>query len=230
MQEAGRKLAARLCVNRFLQNCDGRWRVIPLLLAIFVASPPRAAVAHDLFTVYIQHGVQLSVGAKHVDLTLDLTFFEEWSAKERLAMDTDSNGRISRSEMDAYVKKIASRISQQVKLRVAGREVALAPLYEPEVDLLGDDKVGPAHHRLRLFFFAVTPAEIHAGDEIVVEDSLWVKAKALGTSQAEGQDGATFEAKPVGDLTPAPAQPNAARRFTFRCTKPPAAITNAPKH
>ena len=103
MREAGRKLAVRLCVNRFLQKIDGRWRVIPLMLVIFAASPPRTALAHDLFTAYIQHGVHLSVGAKHVDLTLDLTFFEEWSAKERLAMDTNNNGRISRSEVDAYV-------------------------------------------------------------------------------------------------------------------------------
>ena len=112
-----------------------------------------------------------------------------------------------------------------MKLQVAGREVALAPLYEPEVDLLSNDKGGPAHHRLRLFFFAVTPAQIRAGDDFVVEDSLWLKAKALGTSQAEGEDGTKFEAKQVGDLT-TPTQPTEARRFTFRCTKPPTALND----
>jgi hypothetical protein len=214
-------------LNNLIQISRGRRRVVFLILAALAASLPRATVAHDLFTGYIQHGVRLAVGARHVDLTIDLTFFEEWSAKERLAMDTDNNGRISRSEVEAYVKKIAPRISQQVKLHVAGREVALAPLYDPEVDLLSDDKVGPAHHRLRLFFFAVTPAEIRAADDLVVGDSLWLKAKALGTLQAEGQDGATLEARPVGDSALAPTKPTEARRFTFRCLKPPTAASEA---
>lgn len=159
---------------------------------------------------------------------VDLTFFEQWSAKERLTMDADGNGQISRSEVDAYVKTVAARISHQVKLRLAGRELALAPLYEPEIDLLGNDKVGPAHHRLRLFFFTVTPATLQPGDEFVVDDALWLKARAIGTSHAEAEEGAAFEAKPVGDFTLASKQSDEARRFTFRCLKPPPAKPNAP--
>lgn len=201
----------------------------PLLLAGLVIGLWQHAAAHDLFTAYVQHGVHLTVGARHVDLTLDLTFFEEWSARERLAMDTDGNGRVSRQEVDAYVKQLAPRISRQMKLRVAGRELALAPLYDPEIDLLANDKVGPGHHRLRLFFFAATPAGMQAGDEIAVEDSLWPKAKAIGTLQAEGRDGAAIETKEVGDLVLASAQPDEARLFKFRCLKPPQANTAAPK-
>ena len=200
-----------------------------LLLASIVIGLPHTAVGHDLFTAYVQHGVHLTVGARHVDLTLDLTFFEEWSARERLAMDTDGNGRISRREVETYVKQLAPRISRQMKLRVAGRELDLAPLYDPEVDLLANDKVGPGHHRLRLFFFAATPAGMQAGDEIVVEDSLWPKAKAIGTLQAEGRDGATIETKEIDDLVLASARPDEARLFKFRCLKPPPANLAAPK-
>ena len=168
----------RIHVNQFLQIRRGPrqvTRLILLLLVGFTANLPRATFAHDLFTAYVQHSVRLSVNASHIDLTLDLTFFEEWSAKERLAMDTDSDGRISRREMDVYVKKLAPQIAKQVKVRVAERELSLAPLYEPEIDLLGNDQTGPAHHRLRIFFFAMTPAQLHAGDQIVIEDSLWPK-------------------------------------------------------
>ncbi len=200
-----------------------------LLLAGILIGLRQHAAAHDLFTNHVQHSVHLTVGARHLDVTLDLTFFEEWSARERLAMDTDGNGRISRSEVEACVKQLAPRISRQMKLRVAGRELDLAPLYDPEIDLLANDKVGPGHHRLRLFFFAATPAGMQAGDEIAVEDSLWLKAKAIGTLQAEGRDGATVETKEIGDLVLASARPGEARWFKFRCLKPPLANTVEPK-
>ena len=222
----------KLCVSNLFQILRGRWRsvgVIFLMLAGFAASRPRAAVAHDLFTAYVQHGVHLTVGARNVDLTLDLTFFEEWSARERLVMDTDGNGRIARSEVEAYVKQLAPQVFRQVKLRVAGRELDLVPLYDPEIDLLANDKVGPGHHRLRLFFFAPTPPALRAGDEIVVEDSLWPLVKAIGTPQAEGHDGATVETREIGDPLLAPVRPDESRGFKFRCVKPPLANPVAPK-
>jgi len=55
------------------------------------------------------------------------------------------------------------------------KEVALTPLYDPELDLLSNAKTGPAHHRLRLFFFAPTPPALTAGAEMVVEDRLCPK-------------------------------------------------------
>jgi hypothetical protein len=162
------------------------------------------------------------VGARYIDLVLDLTFFEEWSARERALMDADTNGRITRSELESYVKKLAPQLATQVQLCVGGREFTPVPLYDPEVDLLADDKVGPAHHRLRLFFFLPTPANLGPNSEIVVEDRLWPDAKGLGTLQAEGHDGCTLEAQKPGEPAFNPARPGEARLFRFRCVKPPA--------
>jgi hypothetical protein len=192
-----------------------------LLLAGLVPEWRREAAAHDLFAAYIQHRIHVTVRAKYVDVTLELTFFEEWSWLERQAMDADHNGHISRAELESYVKRLAPVVAEQVSLRLAGREVDLAPLYEPEVDLLSNDETGPAHHRLRLFFFAPRPAALRAGDELVVEDSLWPKAKALGTVQAEGQDGCALEAEQPDDPAFAPALSGEARCFKVKCLKPP---------
>jgi len=182
---------------------------------------PRVAEAHALFAAYVQHGVNVKLDAQHLDVTVNLTFFEEWSAKERQAMDKDGNGRISRSEVDLYVKELAPRISKQLKLRVGGREISLALLYDPEIDLLGEDKVGPGHHRLHLLFFALSSVGLHQGDVITVEDSLWPKAKALGTVQVECGDGGAFESKQVGDFDSISERPNEPIRFTLRCLQPP---------
>jgi hypothetical protein len=213
-------------VSRFVPSGRGRRPRLFLALAVFAASPPRAGVAHEVFAACVQHEARLTVSARHVDLTLELTFFEDWSARERLAMDADGNGRVSRREAEHYARNLAARIAGAVTLRVGGRPLPLAPLYDPEVDLLGTDRVGPAHHRLRLVWFARTPT-LRAGDEVVVEDSLWLKATALGTGRAGGEDGATFEAKPPGDAAPVLLPPGEPRRFTFRCVKPPATVADA---
>jgi hypothetical protein len=210
--------------NRF--QTSRRWRRMGwpgwLLVAGFVIGLGRHAAAHDLFTNYVQHSVQLTVGARCLDLILDLTFFEAWSARERQAMDANADGHITRSELTAYLKKLAPELCRQIKLRVGGREVPLVPLYDPEVDLLANDQTGPGHHRLRLFFFAPTPTALQAGEEIIVEDRLWPEAKVLGTVQAEGRDGCTLTTEISINPDFASVRPDDARWFKFRCLKPPA--------
>lgn len=152
-------------IQKVLQGRRRMARPVRLLPAGIVIGLWQAAAAHDLFTNYVLHSVHLTVGARHLDLTLGLTFFEEWSARERQAMDADANGRIARSELESYLKQRAPQLSGQVKLRVAGRGLQLTRLYETEVDLMANDKIGPGHHRLRLFFFAPTPATLRANDE-----------------------------------------------------------------
>jgi len=192
------------------------WRLFALV-AIGMSS---SAEAHDVLGTYVQHGVHLTIGMDHVDVTLDLTFFEEWSTRERRTMDADASGKITRTELNSYVTKFAPQLAQQVKLRVAGREVPLVPLYDPEVDLLANDTVGPAHHRLRLFFFAPTPM-LQEKDEIVIEDHLWPEAKALATSAAEGRDGCTLTAEDSAHAGSAPLRPDGAHVFKFRCLGAP---------
>jgi hypothetical protein len=182
---------------------------------------PRDSAAHEQLAAFVQHRILLTVGERYIDLSLDLTFFEEWSAQERRAMDADGDGRITRPESESYLKKLAPALAQQLKLRVAGRELDLVPLYDPELDLLGSSQIGPAHHRLRLWFFGSTPATLRAGDEIVVEDRLWPQAKALGSLQVEGRDGYALEAATPGDPGLAAARPGEARLFHARCLKAP---------
>jgi hypothetical protein len=199
-----------------------------LLLAGMVVGLCHPAAAHNFLTAYIQHSIQLTVGAGRIDLTVDLTFFEQWSEHERRAMDADADGRISLREQDSYLKKMSPKLCQQVKLRVAGRKLELIPLYDPEIDLLADDKVEPAHHRLRLFFFVASPAALRAGDEIVVEDSLWPQAKVLGTPQVVGRDGAELTTEIRTNSGRERAGSDAGRLFKFRCVKPPLPKPNAP--
>jgi len=218
-------------VNNSFQSSRGRRRSVwlaVLLLAVTASGLRRDATAHDLFAAYVQHNVRLTVGARHIDLTLDLTFFEEPSLRERAVMDADANGHITRSELESYVRKLAPQLARQVVLRVASQEVPLVPLYDPEIDLLGNDRVGPAHHRLRLFFFAPTATALRTDTDIVVDDLLWPDTKALGTLQAEGRDRCVLETEKTSDPSFAPASGGEARLFKVRCLKPPTAPASSP--
>lgn len=169
----------------------------------------------------MQHTVILTVGAQRVDVTLELTFFEQWSVRERRAMDADRNGIITRAEQDAYLKRIEADLCRQVKLFVAGREMPLASLYPPEIDLLANTGVGPAHHRLRLFFFAASPVSLRAGDEIVVEDRLWLQANALTTPRVEADDGCGLATGLPADIDSLPGTLGQQRLITFKCLQRP---------
>ena len=138
--------------------------------------------AHDVLGTFVQHGAHLTVGAQHIDITLDLTFFEEWSARERGVMDADASGNITKSERESYAKKLAPQLYKQVKLRVAGRELPLVPLYDPEVDLLANNKVGPANE-LGLVMGVVTAKSWHVADhpeKVLDEKNAYTFGKFLG--------------------------------------------------
>ena len=207
-----------------LQPAHGGWRGVRLTLvlcAVVALGASRCAQAHNILGEYVQHGIHLTVGAQHIDITVDLTFFEQWSSRERGVMDADGSGAVTRAELESYLKRLASQLSKRVKLRVAGRELPLIPLYDPEIDLLADDTVAQAHHRLRLFFFVSTP-ELNAGDVIVIEDTLWPEAKAIATPQTEGRDGCKLTTLVSVDagLTSVSTQEEALL-FKFRCLQPP---------
>jgi hypothetical protein len=196
--------------------------------AVAALGVPATAAAHDLFTAVIQHRLHVSIGARHIDLTIELTFFEEWSARERIAMDADADGRITRAELDVYLKQLAPGFAGQVTVRLAGQELPLAPLYAPEVELLGNETTIPGHHRLRLFFFAPTPPALRANDELSVEDRLWPEAKAMAAATVAGREGGAFEAErpPAADSTP--RRVGEALIFKVRCRQPPAANPGLP--
>jgi hypothetical protein len=166
------------------------------------------------------------VGSNHIDLELDLTFFEQHSATERKAMDASGDGLVSTEERQAYLARLAPTLARKVGLRVAGKELPLTLLYEPELDLPENSVARLSHHRLRIVCFAATPTSLKSGDEIVIEDRLWPGAKFLGSIRAEGRDGcklatdSAFKATATrGDVSPPTAN--------IKCLTPPRPVVDA---
>jgi hypothetical protein len=196
------------------------------LVANLVFFASSRAGAHDVLADYIQHAVTVTVGSNHTDLELELTFFELHSGAERKAMDTDRDGLVSTDERQTYLARLAPTLPRQVSLRVAEKELPLTLLYEPELELPENSASKLSHHRLRIFLFAATPTNLKSGDEIVIEDRLWLAAKSLGNVFAAGRDGSRFEVDTPFKLVAA-NQARAVPTATIKCLIPPRSDVDA---
>jgi len=190
--------AARADMRRFREwtadrHTVNRRRSVPWLAGVLFLvggfCGERAASAHALFMSYVQHRTAITVGPANIDITIELTFFETRSISERRRMDADADGTITVGEIQSYLARIADSLDGGIGLRIAGRPVAVMPLYQPEVDLLGVDQVAPCHHVLRLFYFARTPDWLAPGSQIVIDDGLWQHTARIGSLEITGQGG-----------------------------------------
>lgn len=165
---------------------------LAFVLALFAAFPA-AGRAHDEFERFVQHRVTVEVKSGHLDITVELTFFETWSGTERAAMDADRDGRITPTETAAYAKALGARLAGSVEATLEGRPLPVLALRDPEVDLLGEDRVVPSHHRLRIACFAPLPAPRPLSAVVRVEERLWPKADTLVQFIPRASEGATLE-------------------------------------
>jgi hypothetical protein len=186
-----------------------------------------AASAHDFLAGCIQHRVEITVGAHHLDVTVELTFFEDGSEHERGDMDLNQDGSVNREEEAAYLKELEPVLSKAVTLQINGRPVTLITLYPAELDLLGNVRVGRGRHQLTLHYFARTPSELASGAELVVEDRLWRDVRALGSLQVQGKDGCRLEPLPLSDALFAPARDQEVRDFKARVVARPLPSTKS---
>jgi hypothetical protein len=189
-------------------------------MALFLAGT-EPGWPHDLFNAYVQHRVGVVLSRTHLDVTVALTFFEDSSEHEREHMDTNGDGRLSRAELDAYVQTFEPAWARAILLRVGEQRWDLVPLREPEVDLLGNDGVGRAHHRLTLHFFIPTPHELQAGAELIIENRLWPESRALGSLHVQGRSGFQLQALAPADPMLPPVRGNEAREFKIRIVSVP---------
>jgi hypothetical protein len=197
------------------------------VLAIVAGVSPGVR-AHEAFADYVWHRVQLDMNAQHIDVTVELTFFETWSTRERQRMDANRDGQVQRAESEEYANRIAATVSKKLALLVAGRRVALIPHYAPEVNLLGRNTVEGGHHQLTLRYFAPVPAELSGKSELIIEDRLWPEARCLAECAIAENATGVLEAGRVVERA-FPAGLNAPLRFTARYNiKPVAAALTRP--
>src|SRR5207248_2091909 len=82
-------------------------------------------------------------------------------------------------------------------LSVDDKPLELAPLYDGTLDLMGDTRVGPHPHILRLYFFARTPPSLVPGSVLTLSDGLWAETGTLRLIEVNETGGYRFSSVPV---------------------------------
>ena len=137
----------------------------------------------------VEHRVEIVVGTGNIDLEVELTFHGKYAQGERHRMDRDRDGTISSSELATFLAGTTLRLAEGIRLKADGRELETFQLYNPEPDLLGNDRSGSHPFKLRLFYFARAPRFSFAEGILELEDGLWAEAPALcspGTGRRNG--------------------------------------------
>ena len=186
------------------------------LAAVLCAVP---AAGHVALEQYLQQRVSAVVSPKNIDLTIEFMFTSAVSLAERLAMDTDKNGKLSKDERRAYLDAIARKAEDAVTMTVDGAECAVIPLYDPELDLLGSRDLEEHPHTIRLFFFTRTPASFHQGSTILVDNALWADVPVLVAVSVKGAGGIRVVASQTQGLKHPSASSQTLRVLDATCTE-----------
>ena len=197
------------------------WLAVPVGLICGLATLPSAG-AHEVLMTYVRHDTQVVVGPTNIDITVVLTFHEVASLEERGRMDRDQDGQIDRGEIAAYLAGLAPALARAMDLAVDGRPVEVLVLHNPQLDLLGSEKVAPAHHLLRLFYFARTPASLAAGRDLVLQDRLWARVPAICLLQAAGAGGIRVGNDSAAEVFFKPDAKGEGRALRIKCLETPA--------
>jgi hypothetical protein len=164
---------------------------------ILVGSGLPKASAHPSLRDAIQHRAVIAIGASHIDVTLDLTFYEHASAVERGRMDADHDGGISPAEVQLYLDAQAQALEEGLTLTLDDKPLDLVPLDDPQLDLIGEARVRPHTPGGRLSFFARTPPSLAPGSVLALKDGLWPDTAALRSIEIRGGPGFRFSSVPV---------------------------------
>jgi hypothetical protein len=155
--------------------------------------------AHPSSRNVVQHRAVVTVGAAYIDVTLDLTFHENASAAERARLDANGDDRISRAEIASSLDADAESFERGLTLTLDGTPVELVPLADPTLDLMGEDRVRPRVHALRLSYFARTPPSLASGGVLILRDGLWPEAAALRSIEIAATGGFRCASLPLRD-------------------------------
>lgn len=166
-----------------------------------------SAAAHPSLSEYVQHDVTLEAGAKYLDLTLRLTFFDRHAELQEAFLDRDGDGRFSSAERAAYRSELLKAAEKQLTLDAGGVPLELLPLYDPEITADPPDPAAnpPRQFEVRLKFFARLPADTRDGAALAVRDGLFPEFPALAGFHVVGKDARHLTAESDGHNLARPA-------------------------
>ena len=134
---------------------------------------------HGVLGRVVQHHIVATIGASHLDVTVELTFHSVFAQRERRRLDADRDGLIQEGEAQRYLDEILGGLETGLRLTAGDREIDLTTLHSPELDLMGNEAAAAHPLRVKAYYVARLEDPVRRAGPADLEDQLWPEAPAL---------------------------------------------------
>ncbi len=148
-------------------------------LLCWLLAPLERLPGHGVLGRVVQHHIVATVGASHLDVTVELTFHSVFAQRERRRLDADGDGLIRAEETRRYLDEILGALEAGLWISAGTREINLTTLHPPEVDLLENEAAGDHPLRVRATYVARRAGTLKRTGLAQLESRLWPEAPAL---------------------------------------------------
>ena len=145
---------------------------------------------HGLLGRAVQHHIVATVGASHLDVTVELTFHSVFAQRERRRLDADGDGLIQAGEARRYLDQILGSLEAGVRMTAREREIDFTTLHPPELDLMGNEAAAAHPLRVRASYVARLDERLRRAGPVNLEDRLWLETPALCSLEVRNQGSA----------------------------------------
>ena len=143
---------------------------------------------HGVLGRVVQHHIVATVGASHLDVTVELTFHSVFAQRERRRMDADGDGLIQAEEAQRYLDEILGSLEAGLWMTSGDREIDFTTLHPPELDLMGNEAAAAHPLRVRASYVARLDERLRRAGPVDLEDQLWPEAPALCSLEVRNQE------------------------------------------
>jgi len=170
----------------------------------FAHGTPGGAIGFDVSVV---------VDARHIEITADVDLPTGFAVDLRNQLDKNHDYQVQTSDEQQRLLWLIQAGDGPVSLRLDGKEIALAPLYNPQLRILTRASASlRGRGQLRASWFGYTPEELKPGSRLEFRQPLWDSFPAHLRIHIVGKDGLSFS----GDSTTEDGfKPKAERSFSF---------------
>ena len=143
---------------------------------------------HGVLGRVVQHHIVATVGASHLDVTVELTFYSVFAQRERRRLDADRDGLIQEGEARRYLDQILGSLEAGLWMTSGDREIDFTTLHPPELDLMGNEAAAAHPLRVRASYVARLDERLRRAGPVDLEDQLWPEAPALCSLEVRNQE------------------------------------------
>ena len=143
---------------------------------------------HGVLGRVVQHHIVATVGASHLDVTVEVTFHSVFAQRERRRLDADRDGLIQEGEARRYLDQILGSLEAGLWMTSGDREIDFTTLHPPELDLLENEAAGAHPLRVRAYYVAKLDERLRRAGPVDLEDRLWPEAPAVCSLQVRSQE------------------------------------------